>query len=309
MHDCGTILHPAMVDGQIRGGFAQAVGAALFEEYAYGSDGSFLTGTFADYLLPTATEVPEPLILHMETPSPFTPLGSRASAKATACPRRSASPTPSPTRWGKRRRVAAGAGETRGMVRGAELGPPERSRRRRDREAQRRPHLRGDGEARSARRSTRLGHAARPRDARRYDPRLPRCQKISDTHFRADVTHRHRSRERTIPGRGEIVRPRSAACGHSRRRPTEGALGFGGGEGRVTLTSRPRTAAPAIHYIYQAAIGGKVASIGGRLLDGAARVIIGQFFAALARKVHGSAVEQPRPSLFAKVRRLLGGRP
>ena len=52
MHDCGTILHPAMVDGQIRGGFAQAVGAALYEEYAYGSDGSFLTGTFADYLLP-----------------------------------------------------------------------------------------------------------------------------------------------------------------------------------------------------------------------------------------------------------------
>ena len=53
MHDCGTILHPAMVDGQIRGGFAQALGAALYEEYAYAPDGSFLTGTFADYLLPT----------------------------------------------------------------------------------------------------------------------------------------------------------------------------------------------------------------------------------------------------------------
>ena len=47
-----------MVDGQIRGGFAQAVGAALYEEYAYGADGSFLTGTFADYLLPTTMEVP-----------------------------------------------------------------------------------------------------------------------------------------------------------------------------------------------------------------------------------------------------------
>src|ERR1700689_616593 len=77
MHDCGTILHPAMVDGQIRGGFAQAVGAALYEEYAYGSDGSFLTGTFADYLLPTTAEIPDPLILHMEIPSPFTPLGSK----------------------------------------------------------------------------------------------------------------------------------------------------------------------------------------------------------------------------------------
>src|SRR6185312_11680276 len=77
MHDCGTILHPAMVDGQIRGGFAQAIGAALYEEYAYAADGSFLTGSFADYLLPTIAEVPDPLILHMQTPSPFTPLGSK----------------------------------------------------------------------------------------------------------------------------------------------------------------------------------------------------------------------------------------
>src|ERR1700742_3341493 len=77
MHDCGTILHPAMVDGQVRGGFAQAVGAALYEEYAYAPDGSFLTGTLADYLLPTVAEVPEPIILHMQTPSPFTPIGSK----------------------------------------------------------------------------------------------------------------------------------------------------------------------------------------------------------------------------------------
>jgi 2-furoyl-CoA dehydrogenase large subunit len=77
MHDCGRVLHPGMVAGQITGGFAHAVGAALYEEYAYGEDGSFLSGTFADYLLPTATEVPAPLILHVETPSPFTPLGAK----------------------------------------------------------------------------------------------------------------------------------------------------------------------------------------------------------------------------------------
>jgi len=77
MHDCGPILHPGMVAGQITGGFAHAVGAALYEEYAYAPDGSFLTGTFADYLVPTTTEVPAPLILHIETPSPFTPLGTK----------------------------------------------------------------------------------------------------------------------------------------------------------------------------------------------------------------------------------------
>jgi 2-furoyl-CoA dehydrogenase large subunit len=77
MHDCGSMLHPAMVAGQISGGFAQALGAALYEEYAYGDDGSFLSGTFADYLLPTTMEVPEPLVLHRESPSPFTPLGAK----------------------------------------------------------------------------------------------------------------------------------------------------------------------------------------------------------------------------------------
>ena len=77
MHDCGRILHPGMVAGQITGGFAQALGAAIYEEFVYGADGSFLTGTFADYLLPTSTEVPNPVILHIETPSPFTPLGAK----------------------------------------------------------------------------------------------------------------------------------------------------------------------------------------------------------------------------------------
>jgi len=77
MHDCGRVLHPAMVAGQITGGFAQAVGAAFYEEYAYAPDGSFLSGTFADYLLPTTTEIPTPIILHVESPSPFTPLGAK----------------------------------------------------------------------------------------------------------------------------------------------------------------------------------------------------------------------------------------
>ncbi|HYM02004.1 MAG TPA: molybdopterin cofactor-binding domain-containing protein, partial [Stellaceae bacterium] len=77
MHDAGKMLNPLLVDGQVRGGFSQAVGAALLEEFSYAPDGGFLSGTFADYLVPTACEVPEPLILHMETPSPFTPLGAK----------------------------------------------------------------------------------------------------------------------------------------------------------------------------------------------------------------------------------------
>jgi 2-furoyl-CoA dehydrogenase large subunit len=76
-HDCGRILHPGMVAGQITGGFAHAVGAAVYEEIVYSPDGAILSASFADYRVPTASEVPEPMILHVETPSPFTPLGAK----------------------------------------------------------------------------------------------------------------------------------------------------------------------------------------------------------------------------------------
>ena len=76
-HDSGRRLHPAMVDGQIRGAFAQGVGAALYEELRYDADGAFLTGTLADYPIPTACEVPAPVIVHHDSPSAVTPLGAK----------------------------------------------------------------------------------------------------------------------------------------------------------------------------------------------------------------------------------------
>ncbi|MGH6708998.1 MAG: SRPBCC domain-containing protein, partial [Bradyrhizobium sp.] len=100
----------------------------------------------------------------------------------------------------------------------------------------------------------------------------------------------------------ELDPPRAVTLGGS----AEGALGFGSGEGRITLTPAPE-GGTAIRYVYEAAIGGKVASIGGRLLDGAARVIIGQFFASLARTAGGAAPDAARVSLFGKMRRLFGG--
>ena len=77
MRDAGRILNPALFDGQVHGGFAQAIGAALYESFLYGEDGTFLSGNLADYLVPTATEIPEPVILHRETLSPVTPLGAK----------------------------------------------------------------------------------------------------------------------------------------------------------------------------------------------------------------------------------------
>jgi 2-furoyl-CoA dehydrogenase large subunit len=77
MHDAGRILNPALFDGQVHGAFAQAVGAAFYESFVYAEDGGFLSASLADYLLPTACEIPEPMILHRETPSPVTPLGAK----------------------------------------------------------------------------------------------------------------------------------------------------------------------------------------------------------------------------------------
>lgn len=81
MHDAGRILNAMVAEGQIRGAFVQGVAAALYEEFAYDEHGAFLSGTFADYLLPTVSEVPEVEILHYESPSPLTPLGAKGLAE------------------------------------------------------------------------------------------------------------------------------------------------------------------------------------------------------------------------------------
>jgi 2-furoyl-CoA dehydrogenase large subunit len=84
MHDAGRILNRALFEGQVQGGFAQGFGAALYESLDYDESGAFLCGSFADYLLPTAPDVPEPLCLHMESPSVVTPLGAKGVAEGNA---------------------------------------------------------------------------------------------------------------------------------------------------------------------------------------------------------------------------------
>ena len=69
VEDCGELINPAIVDGQIRGGVAQGVGAVLYEKSTYDDDGNFQAGTFMDYLIPTSMEIPEIEIHHVETPS------------------------------------------------------------------------------------------------------------------------------------------------------------------------------------------------------------------------------------------------
>ncbi|MGD0023700.1 MAG: xanthine dehydrogenase family protein molybdopterin-binding subunit [Xanthobacteraceae bacterium] len=81
MHDAGRILNPMIADGQMRGAFAQGIAAALYEEFTYNDEGAFLTGTLADYLIPTVSEIPHVEMLHQVTPSPLTPLGAKGLAE------------------------------------------------------------------------------------------------------------------------------------------------------------------------------------------------------------------------------------
>lgn len=85
-HDCGVLVNPTIVEGQIRGGVAQGIGGSFYERIIYDAQGQLLTGTFMDFLMPTAMEIPEVEIVHTETPSPLNPLGVKGVGEAGAIP-------------------------------------------------------------------------------------------------------------------------------------------------------------------------------------------------------------------------------
>ena len=292
--------------GIFRGGFAQAVGAALYEELSYGDDGAFLSGTFADYLLPTATEVPELTILHIESPSPFTPLGAKgvgegncmstpvclANAVADALGVELLDLPLTPSKLAAIISTDDEPAPPKGTTPRAPLAKPG------DRT------MSGSGEARVQ---------ASPEavwtmllDANVLASLIPGAhdvKKLSDTHFQADVTlgiGPVKGRYKADVRLSDLDPPQAATLAGS----VIGALGTGGGKGRITLTP-DELSGTVVSYTYEAAVGGKVAAVGGRLLEGASRIIIGQFFAALARKAGGRV---SAPSLFARLRALLGAR-
>lgn len=311
MHDCGRVLHPGMVAGQITGGFAHAVGAALYEEYAYGEDGSFLAGTFADYLAPTSMEVPAPVILHMETPSPFTPLGAKgvgegncmstpvclANAVADALDLDDIDLPLTPAKL-----IAAmhgtepAAPKSDGKASALPTAPGGRA-------------LHGSGSAHVSAPVEQVWAALL--DAKLLGSIIPGChnlEQVSPTHFRADVTlgvGPVKGLYRAEVKLADLVEHTSATLSGS----AIGALGSAQGSGLVRLAADP-AGGTVISYDYDAQVGGKAASIGGRLLDGAARVVIRQFFEALGRRVGGGSGSGSRwRDWLARLLKTLGVRP
>jgi aerobic carbon-monoxide dehydrogenase large subunit len=82
--DCGPVVNPAIVDGQLHGGIAQGIAQALYEEAVYDAEGNLVTGTMVDYLVPGAPEIPNMILDRIETPSPTNPMGVKGIGESGA---------------------------------------------------------------------------------------------------------------------------------------------------------------------------------------------------------------------------------
>jgi 2-furoyl-CoA dehydrogenase large subunit len=303
-HDAGKILNPALADGQIRGAFAQGLGAALMEEFRYGEDGSFQSGTFADYLVPTTCEVPEPQIIHMETPSPFTPLGAKglgegnnmstppcianAVADALGVKELTLPLTPSkvidliggdeapPSKAVSAQASAAAQASAPAAGAGASTGAPAPSK---------------GGKSLGARGEVVLPAPPETVFEVLLDPQalaqvIPGCNALEpagENRYRADVTvgvGMIKARYSAEVALSELDPPRSlrlAGSGLS-------SVGSARGSGLVTLEPHPSQAgATLLRYDYAAEVSGKVAAVGSRMLEGAAKIVLNQLFEQLGK--------------------------
>lgn len=83
-HDCGVVINPMLVEGQIIGGTVQGIGGGLYEYFRYDSEGQLLTGSLMDYMLPTASDVPDVALVHLHSPSPLNPFGVKGLGEGGA---------------------------------------------------------------------------------------------------------------------------------------------------------------------------------------------------------------------------------
>jgi len=302
LHDAGRLLNPMLADGQIRGGFAQGLGAALYEELAYAPDGSFLSGTLADYLPPTAHEVPDLVILHDQSPSPFTPLGAKglgegncmstpvciANAVADAVGQNITTLPLTRSRLGEM--IFADEPESPKPVVEAPATPDTGGH-----------ALRGGGSTTVAASAAEVW--AILLDESKLANVIPGCHEVElvgDNAYRAIAT----LGIGPVKGRFQIeVALEDLDAPHALRLvgSASGPLGMSQGSGNVILTETPD--GTRVDYDYAVQISGKIASVGGRMMDGAARALIGQFFSRLVRQTGGQA---EAPGLWVRILAMLG---
>ena len=297
-HDAGRLLNPALADGQIRGAFAQGLGAALLEEFRYGGDGSFQSGTLADYLMPTACETPDPLIVHLETPSPYTPLGAKGLGEGNnmstpVCIANAFADALRPRRDVDDVRLPLTPGRVLDLLETPD--PPPRNG---PRPAAAPALPAGEGLSLQARGEVEIAATPEQVFAVLLDPAalarvIPGCHALvadGPNRYRADVTvgvGLVKARYAARIELSEIDAPRRLRLAGTGR----SSLGTGGGDGVVTLEET--TSGTILRYDYRAQVGGKVAMVGGRMLEGAARIIVAQLFDSLGRQASGAMAPRP----------------
>lgn len=307
-HDAGRLLNPALADGQIQGAFAQGLGAALLEEFRYGGDGSFQSGTLADYLMPTACETPDLVIVHMETPSPVTPLGAKGLGEGNnmstpVCIANAFADALRPHMDLAEVQLPLTPGRVLALLQVSDPAPKEM------------PHPAaavpaGEGLALKAQGEVEIPAAPEKVFAVLLDPValarvIPGChslQSIGPNRYRADVTvgvGLVKARYEAEIILSDIDAPHSLRLAGSGR----SSLGTGAGGGLVMLQATPT--GTRLSYDYSAQVGGKAAMVGSRMLEGAARIIVAQLFESLGRQAGGKTVE---PNWWRRILRKLGVR-
>ena len=290
-HDAGRLLNPALADGQIQGAFAQGLGAALFEEFRYGGDGSFQSGTLADYLMPTACETPDLVIVHQETPSPFTPLGAKGLGEGNnmstpVCIANAFADALRPHQDLEDVRLPLNPGLVLDLLKIADPSPKDIPR----------PSLvlpAGEGLALQAQGAVDIKASPAQVFAVLLDPValarvIPGCHSLQangPNRYTADVTvgvGLVKARYEAEIILTDIDAPRSLRLAGSGR----SSLGTGAGNGLVTLEAT--ATGTRLSYDYRAQVGGKVAMVGSRMLEGAARIIVAQLFESLGRQAAGA---------------------
>jgi 2-furoyl-CoA dehydrogenase large subunit len=307
-HDSGTLLNPLIADGQVYGAFAWGVGCALYEEFVYGEDGSFKTGTFADYLVPTIHEVPEPQIIHMESPSMVTPLGAKGIGEGNcmSTPVCIANAVADAT-GAQDLTLPLIASKVARIVHGEEPPPPsgDQAELRHANDGQ----LRGEGEIMVPAPADQVWETLLDPEA--LAAVIPGCHKLDEVEknsYHAEVSlgvGPVRGKFRAKVALSDIVEGKSTTLSGG----LEGVLGTSSGVGHVVLSEE--NGKTTVTYDYAIKLSGTVVSVGGRMLEGAAKALVKQFFNRLTAQITGqknggSSPGRPTNGLWTLIKRILG---
>ena len=306
VHDAGRILNPALVEGQLRGGLAHGLGAALMERIEYSANGNLLTGSFMDYLCPLADDMPAVLIGHASHPTSENATGARglgdgssmnapiciANALADALAQKTLSIPASPSRvWSlingrdpderPVKQVQTSSGDSASIV----------------------GMLTGDGVQDLPRDPQTVWAALFAVDE--LVKIIPGCRSLKEVgpdRFEAEIVLSVAGMRATYHANIELTDKNEPHAIRIAGR-AEGKLGFGLGEAFITLSPLDEVGT-RLGYRYRADVGGRIAGVGQRMLDSVVRLLIRQFFGGLKNHLQPASARQ---SIWSRIGRTIRG--